>query len=75
MNTEYCRCPSPIPGRWHTPIRTHDSRISNDPTSDLSERIKEKARRLGYGAAIMQDGMLYDSKKISFEEWDRKVAG
>ena len=76
FNSELCTCAHPIRARTYTPtIRAHDSGISDGPTGDSSERIKEKARRLGYGAAIMQDGMLYDSKKISFEEWDRKVAG
>ncbi len=74
-NSELCRCPNPIPGRSHTPtIRTHDSGVSDGPTGDSIERIKEKARRLGYGAAIMQDGMRYDSRKISFQEWDAKVS-
>ena len=75
MSTESCHCPNPIRGRSHTPtIRKHDSGISNGPTGDSIERIKEKARRLGYGAAIMQDGMRYDSRKISFQEWDAKVS-
>ena len=76
FNRELCTCAHPLPARIYTPtIRAHDSGISDGPTGDSSERIKEKARRLGYGAAIMRDGMLYDSKKISFEDWDAKVPG
>ena len=74
-NSELCRCPNPIPGRPHTlTIRTDNGVIPRDPTGLVTERIKEKARRLGYGAAILPDGMRYDSRRISFEEWDAKVS-